>query len=565
MTQPLVSQMDDVAGIAEKYPDFAESTAKEIEELKKGIRQFKAYAPFLGEFSVGKSSLLNAWLGEKLLPEAQAPTTALATELRPGGKPEMVIVMDSGAEKHLTDLPKDEEDANAPEASSGAYAYCSTPAANLEKIAPFIPVDMPGINSGIKRHTEALYRYANRGAAFFLVFSPEQGTLPATMEAFLQELDLGRRPVWIILTKCDKVTEEKAQEVLAHIQNQLRDIGIEARGALTLSKVGKDTPEALTGAFLGLKPNELNFLRHAEDALRITLRLRNKLCDLCDSDSLDLGEIDRQIKICQRAREDLDREIQKQEKALRRRLASLPDKVGADVLDSLYANQDGLVTALRSGEDVFAAKMAGIINNVVSRSIDNNLQKDLTEFAKNLAAGLHFEDGAFSGDKLLQSMNMTKNMLTGLTRILEGAKVSGKVYKVVAGMLAITTNIVAPVVELIIFFMPELLSLFCDTEENKRQKLGEALRSRVFPDIQQQIIVEVRQLMPEMEKNLFDELNRQWHERLEDAEAALESARKGRRDAEEEAKKRRERITGDIGELERVIQSLKAVESKNAR
>lgn len=122
----------------------------DIAAIRQSIKDFRAYVPFLGVFTVGKSSLLNDWLGEPLLPEAQAATTALATELLPGPDNAMVIVQEDGTERPLASLPADEEEANAPEASNGLYAYCTSPSQNLARVFPVVPVDMPGINSGIR-------------------------------------------------------------------------------------------------------------------------------------------------------------------------------------------------------------------------------------------------------------------------------------------------------------------------------------------------------------------------------------------------------------------------------
>lgn len=200
MLAEMIQNLNELDDIGQHYPDLTGDTRKELHELLNAIRDFKAYVPFIGIFTVGKSSLLNTWLGENLLPEAQGATTALPTELIPGPTMSMVIVSENGSEKVLANLPSNEDEANAPEAIQGLYAYCTSPSPNLCAIAPVIPVDMPGINSGIKRHTEAIYRYANKGSAFFLVFMPEEGTLPAAMKAFLQELQLNGPPVWMIMS-----------------------------------------------------------------------------------------------------------------------------------------------------------------------------------------------------------------------------------------------------------------------------------------------------------------------------------------------------------------------------
>ena len=558
MTQDLSLVLDSVEKISEKYESFSEETRNSISELKASMRCFRAYVPFLGEFSVGKSSLLNDWLGEELLPEAQGATTALATELLPGSTAEMVVVAKDGTKRSLPALPKDAEDANAREASDGEYAYCTTPAVNLAKVAPIIPVDMPGINSGIKRHTEALYRYANKGKAFFLVFSPDQGTIPGTMYTFLQELDLGKRPIWVAITKCDIVGDEKIENVTELIKKQLDFIGIETLGILHFSRENGKTATILQNAFLQLDPEELNRLDHLDDALRVVMRLKSQLCILRDSQKFDARELDKQIRDCKKAKEELISALSVQEKTLSKKLNNLPYLVGEDTINALQAHTEELIRAYEGGEELFTIKMAGIINNIIQNSIDINLKKNIDEVTQNIAKDLHIEDMVISGEKLRNSVALASDVLYSLSKILKTIKSAGKIYKVVTTALAVTTTIVGPIIELIIIFLPDLISIFVNNEENKRNKIREALIRQIFPQIQSKIIDEIQNILPDLKRELIEELHKEWMERIEDAEIALEDAKKSKKDAEERSQNIIVQLNTDIMTLEKILDSLKA-------
>lgn len=558
MAQDLLLVLDAVEKISEKYESFSEETRKSISDLKTSMRCFRAYVPFLGEFSVGKSSLLNDWLGEKLLPEAQGATTALATELLPGSSTEMVVVAKDGTQRPLPALPKDAEDANACEASDGEYAYCTTPADNLAKIAPIIPVDMPGINSGIKRHTEALYRYANKGKAFFLVFSPDQGTIPGTMYAFLQELNLDKRPIWVAITKCDIVDDEKIENVSKLIKRQLDFIGIETLGILHFSRVNEKTATILQNAFLQLNPDELNRLDHMDDVLRVVMRLKSQLCILRESQNFNTQELDKQIRNCKKAKEELISSLSTQEKILSQKLNNLPYKVGEDTINALQINVENLVHAYEGGEELFITKMAGIINNVIPNSIDINIQKNIDEVAQNIAKDLHLGDKVISGEMLRDGVEIAKNIFSSLSKVLKTIKSAGKFYKIVTTALAVTTTVVGPIIELLVIFLPDLLSVFVNNEENKRNKMREALTGRVFPQIHSKIINEIQNILPELKKELIEGLNKEWRNRIEDAEIALEEAKKSKKDAEEKSQSIIVQLNTDILELEKIFDSLKA-------
>ena len=62
---------------------------------------------FVGEFSRGKSTLINNLLGTNILPVANLPTTALMTRIRYGIKPKMVVFDSHGIKQKELPLVKD--------------------------------------------------------------------------------------------------------------------------------------------------------------------------------------------------------------------------------------------------------------------------------------------------------------------------------------------------------------------------------------------------------------------------------------------------------------------------
>lgn len=557
--QPKMSiQLEELAKIAAKYGKLAEGTMSDIAAIRHSMKNFRAYVPFLGVFTVGKSSLLNDWLGEVLLPEAQGATTALATELLPGPDSAMVIVQEDGTERPLPSLPANEEEANAPEASTGLYAYCTSPSENLAKVFPIVPVDMPGINSGIRRHTEALYRYANRGAAFFLVFMPEEGTLPAAMKAFLQELELDARPVWVVITKCDTAHEEKINSVTETVTGQLRSMGIEPKGVLHCGRGAGNTAERLQRGLLSLDVATLNDTAHLEQALTAALRLKDQIATLQDSDKLDARELDRQIRVCDKVVQDLQEALAVEKKKLSRKLANLPAIVGDEVLQALNSNTEALVSALESGEDVFATRLTGLVNKVVNSTLDSTLEKDFGDMIKDIANTLEMEEGeALDPGKLRTSVQAATKTLHTVAKILKKIQGAGQYYKVVTTILALATSVVAPLVELIIIFLPDLLAFF-NSKEKQRERLAGELRARVFPAVQAEVNSEIRKLLPEIEADLAAALRREWTDRLEDAKAALEEARSGKESAEDAHRQTMADFDADLARINEILSAIRA-------
>ena len=77
-------------GIAEKYSLNTEDITKALNELP----DFRVTAPVIGGFSTGKSSLINAVLGEKLLSTNITPETAVPTEIISGNDTATLVSAD---------------------------------------------------------------------------------------------------------------------------------------------------------------------------------------------------------------------------------------------------------------------------------------------------------------------------------------------------------------------------------------------------------------------------------------------------------------------------------------
>ena len=67
--------------VEQNVDDLGKKILPEIACLEERIRSYYFKVNLIGPFSSGKSSLLNAWLGQDILPTGIAPETAVASEL----------------------------------------------------------------------------------------------------------------------------------------------------------------------------------------------------------------------------------------------------------------------------------------------------------------------------------------------------------------------------------------------------------------------------------------------------------------------------------------------------
>ncbi|MGO8760077.1 MAG: dynamin family protein, partial [Terracidiphilus sp.] len=75
----------------------AEPVAEEARELAARISEGRFYVACVGQFKRGKSTLLNALVGQAVVPTGFVPVTAVPTVIRFGGEPRARVRMRDGS------------------------------------------------------------------------------------------------------------------------------------------------------------------------------------------------------------------------------------------------------------------------------------------------------------------------------------------------------------------------------------------------------------------------------------------------------------------------------------
>lgn len=148
-----------------------------------------------GEFNSGKSSFINALLGDKVLAEGVTPTTDRITLLRHGPEP-----ADRPIEEFLIER--------------------AFPADVLQRLAI---VDTPGTNAIIRRHEELTRDFIPRADLVLFITSADR-PFTESERAFLAAIQEWGKKIVVVLNKTDLLTEQETDEVVAFIRENARDL-----------------------------------------------------------------------------------------------------------------------------------------------------------------------------------------------------------------------------------------------------------------------------------------------------------------------------------------------------
>jgi small GTP-binding protein len=148
-----------------------------------------------GEFNSGKSSFINALLGDKVVTEGVTPTTDRITLLRYGAEP---------AETPLEEFLLER----------------SFPADVLRQLTI---VDTPGTNAIIRRHEELTREFIPRSDLELFVTSADR-PFTESERAFLSAIQEWGKKIVIVLNKVDLLEQSEVEQVVTFIRENARDL-----------------------------------------------------------------------------------------------------------------------------------------------------------------------------------------------------------------------------------------------------------------------------------------------------------------------------------------------------
>ncbi len=450
-----------------------------IEDDLNRIDNFKVTTPIIGGFSSGKSSMINAILEKNLLSVNITPETAIPTEISYGDDKVTLI---NGENKKLISIDEFKDlDLSIKDVNLVKIQYKND---FLNKIKDVVIVDMPGFDSGIELHNKAINEYLPKSLAYIITFSADDPTLKESIVNFLKELNLYNVPVYIIITKCDKVPVKQLEnEIKPHIKECVQNLlNIDnVKIACVKSKKDRTTKEVEEFLLEIQQKSSYIFEKEYSNKIKKHLNLVEKyIKDRLKNNDLSIDELEEKQKELEEKVEKIKQKLSKERSNFDIQIEKCIKSIERKIESDLSAASPALETAILNENDI-NDKVNMIIRKAVTTGIKTEFEPKLQKYLRHVAEIIDINamvDTTLEINQLeVATENMVKDIVLKAIPVVIatiGGVLAGPIGAIVGGALSVIVE-----------------SIFGQRQEDKKRSLARQKIQEAIPQISSQAIEQV--------------------------------------------------------------------------
>ena len=502
------------------YMKDTDISVEKIEMFEKAIEKYELIIPIVGSFSAGKSSLINSFLNENYLLVGITPETTVATEIRYTENNERIEIVKENDILETYSIKDIEKIKEHPERNSYAKIFLNNK--NLKEILPIVLVDMPGFDSPLEAHNQSILNYISKGSYYIILVNIEDGTLTRTDLRQIEGIKNSKKDFSLFLSKANIRSSSEIEKVREEMEFQLDDkLDIEKN----VTPIYKNGGENLKIILKSIDPEkifkDLFFPKIKENHYEILENLSLKETGLKTS-------LDENKKIIENLQNSIKKTLEKKETMLEEakqnnselKINQIVNNVGRSLSNSI----DELTNvAYRGNNDLLCQTISDIVRN----SLISETQYAISDIGKEII--LNFKQNIMDLKYENINLNIIDKISTTIGNQLEGTnnwiknieapKFSNKnLYRSVSTILAVTTSIIAPLLEIVIIFLPDILSVVFkkSKEKEQKEKIKSELIGNIIPSLKLKIKGELKPLIKEETDKLIIEIGNKFEDELKE-------------------------------------------------
>lgn len=498
----------------------APDTYQSIEEKKKSIvelikKENSIKVPIVGNFNAGKSALLNTLLGRgEVLPENIKPETAIPYEIYPMEEEEMVELYREGMKVYECSIEDIRKLNDIIHIGDIAKVFINNNIVRDLAIKGITLVDMPGCDSGIKAHNEAILNYINNGSVFVFLLDVSKGSLSKSNLAYLQELQSYAVSSSIFLSKCDLLPKSESDSIKEYVtyqisQNLQNEVFL---GCVSISNIDdfKKYLDSLCAdiiLFAKIKPIVADYVKQITNGLSASQMAA----------MFSPAEIESEIA-----------KLEKQKQAIREKLqvdisenADTPEKSTLDILDMVKEEinkkaeviADSIVN--REPESEISSLMLSILRPVIIKAITIEGE----QYAEALKAVVDEVS-----EKFIHSINIDSNLIDS---VVDDYKESIQgIIAVAAEMLRNNSNVYVKIIGSILSFISNqipsiILWVLGNNHADIVKKAAEKIRTSLYSSLENRLYPVLLNFIKEQQRRIRDSVKENVEIRIKQIEDSI--------------------------------------------
>ena len=539
------------------------------QRLKDAVDTMPLLVPVVGEFSAGKSTMLNKLIGRDMLSVSMKPETAIPAELYYSAEEYDEGVYADGRAERISDV------------SQAAKYVCVRRHINssfLRDIQPLTLVDMPGFDSPLNEHNAAIFNYLDRGIHYAVLIPADAGTISKSMERQIYDIINFGKKCTFFLSKTDSRGVDDIASIKSGLEAQLYPF----TGGCTLQEVNKDDVSLFSTFVNTLQPDSLFKQQFQDRILDECYDAKNALNTRIAALKTDKDKNARAISELQAGIEKIEaKKIKMTERAKNDSYSDEADSIASAVGSALNANLDSLVSiAQTGGQEALQEEISSIVKTTVISQVQSMMGNIASRFGRDLAGEINCMDELFSQynapDTIARLQQSAETLFDSFKTSVEGYMEDrkkqenegepgkningiGSIFSILGEGASIAGQIVAPIVNIISMLLPQIFTVIFGGIQKETQK--SQLRQKIsgqIPAIKRQVRMKIVELLKQNSAGVIDALCEKFDTELKSKQHEIETVQQANEANAAKLAAEAEKLGGYVSKIEAMLEKIVA-------
>lgn len=419
-------------------------STEETQEILDSIDTYRVNTPVVGNFSTGKSSMINAIIGKPLLSVDITPETAVPTEVYYGENHVYQYDKKGIIERRIDELPLRGLTVQTTKLVKIEYDN-----EFLKKIHSVNIVDLPGFDTSIELHNRAIDQYLPNSLAYLLVVSSDDPVLKESLVEFLKELKVYNMPVYVVITKSRRLDDDELDECKKLLQKTVGQIvGQDNVTVASVDSYGRVNVDELKDILIEIqgKTGEIFINKYSEQLRNASRYAEVYLMERIDKASLSSSRLEQEKEKIQKKIQEISVEIEREKNNFERQARVCINSIRDHVKTDLEASLPTISAMMENGNDI-TDKINSVVRRSVRIGINTEFEPKLKKYVKHISEMITIQfpddDEIFKGVKEAISQSVPEEVAKSVLPVVlagVGFALANPIVAAIGGIVGIAAD-----------------------------------------------------------------------------------------------------------------------------